>query len=102
MYLFWLCYRYDGRFRGAVAIEAGSLAHARVKAAVLGLDPGCECEGHILDAASARLIPKRIIGRLLDEAELRRLRRIVAPKKPPAPSVRKIKAKAPRQAHGAR
>jgi hypothetical protein len=66
--LFWLNYRDpEGRPAGVVVLESSALIQARMKAAVLGLDPGLECEGHQLDEASATQIPNEMIGRLLDE-----------------------------------
>jgi hypothetical protein len=88
--LFWLNYRHpDGRAAGVAAVEAHSLIAARMKAAVAGLDKGLNfTDGHELDAASARQIPDDMIGRLLDDGDLRRLERITTRKKPAAPSVR--------------
>jgi hypothetical protein len=59
-----------------------------MKAAVAGLDPGFECTGYQLDDASARQIPHNMIGRLLDDDDLRRLQRMLAAKKPRTPSAR--------------
>ena len=87
--LFWLNYRDpDGRPAGVVVLESSALIQARMKAAVLGLDPGLECDGYQLDEASATQIPKEMIGRLLDDGDLRRLQRMLLTKKPPAASVR--------------
>ena len=71
-------------------IEAGDLIHARMKAALAGLDDGLEfASAQVLGDDSARQIPGTIIGRLLDHGDLRRLQRMILKKKPPAPSVRR-------------
>jgi hypothetical protein len=89
--LFWLNYRHpDGRFAVVAVVEAMALIQARMKAAVTGLDQGLDfVVGHELEAESARQIPDDMIGRLLDDGDLRRLERIITPKKPTAPSVRR-------------
>ncbi len=88
--VFWLNYRHpDGGFAGVAVVEAPALVQARMKAAVAGLDPGFECDGYALDEVSARQIPPDMIGRLLDDGDLRRLQRIITRKKPAAPSVRR-------------
>jgi len=80
--LFWLNYRDpEGRPAGVVVLESSALIQARMKAAVLGLDPGLECDGHQLDEVGATQIPKEMIGRLLDDGDLRRLQRAVMPRK---------------------
>jgi hypothetical protein len=57
---------------------------------VTGLDQGLDIAvGHELDEESARQIPDDMIGRLLDDGDLRRLERIITRKKPAAPSVRR-------------
>ena len=59
MPLFWLNYRDpEGRSAGVVVLESSALIQARMKAAVLGLDPGLECEGHQLDEASGHPDPE--------------------------------------------
>jgi hypothetical protein len=87
-------YRYpDGRFAGSAVIEASALISARMAAAVYGLnDRLVFASGHELDDASAHEIPENMIGRLLDDRDLRRLKHVLMPKKPPAPSVRCRKA----------
>jgi hypothetical protein len=89
--LFWLNYRHpNGRAAGVVVIESNALIHARLKAAVYGLDKGLDFAGaHELDQASAKQIPASMIGRLLDDGDLRKLQRMLIKKKPPAPSVRR-------------
>jgi len=53
-----------------------------MKAAVSRLDEGLDFTGgQELDEASATQIPKEMIGRLLDDSDLRRLHRAVMPRK---------------------
>jgi hypothetical protein len=84
-----LTYRYpDGRAAGV--IESGDLLHARFKAALAGADRKLDFAfGHQLDSASADQIPANMMGRLLDDGDLRKLHRMLIKKKPPAPSVRR-------------
>ena len=85
MPVFWLNYRDpDGRPAGVVVLESSALIQARMKAAVLGLNSGLECDGHQLDEASTTQIPKEMIGRLLDDGDLRRLQRAIMPRKSPS------------------
>jgi hypothetical protein len=90
--LHWLCFRVGGCFEGLLLIEAHSLQAARMHADLSGLDPGGECEGRELHPDDARAIPRRFIGRLLDEDEVADLERILVAamhKKPRAASVRR-------------
>jgi hypothetical protein len=66
--LFWLNYRHTrGPFAGAVVIESSSLVSARM---------------------NALKVPRDMLGRLLDDGELRKLSRMfLGPKKPPALSL---------------
>jgi hypothetical protein len=91
--LFWLTYhKPDGRAAGVVVVESTALISARLKAALAGADKGLDfASGHQLDQASARQIPEAMIGRFLDDGDLRRLERMVLKKKPPATSVRRGK-----------
>ena len=60
MPLYWLCYRHTDQI--AVVIEpAPSLVHARMKAAIAGLDEGEFTEGHELDRKWK--VAKEMIGR---------------------------------------
>jgi hypothetical protein len=93
--IFWLNYRHaDGLFAGATVIEASTLISARMAAAVYGLNDGLNfVSGRELDDASAHQIPENMIGRLLDDRDIRRLQQALMPKKPPAPSVRRRAAR---------
>jgi len=89
--LFWLTYRHpNGRAAGVVVIESGDLLHARFKAALAGADRKLDFAScHQLDPASVDQIPAKMMGRRLDDGDLRKLRRMLVKKKPPAPSVRR-------------
>jgi hypothetical protein len=53
-------------------------------------DSGLEfLSGHQLDRESAGQVPANMIGRLLDDGDLRKLHQMLIKKKPPAPSVRR-------------
>jgi hypothetical protein len=59
-------------------------------ASLAGADQGLEfVSGHQLDPESAGEIPANMIGRFLDEGDLRKLHRMLIKKKAPAPSVRR-------------
>ena len=48
-----------------------------------GADRGLNFAGaHELDAKSARQVPADMIGRLLDDGDIRKLQRAITPKKP--------------------
>ena len=75
--------------RAVVVVEAEALVAARMKAALAGLDAGMDfASGNELDEASSQQIPEHMIGRLLDDGDLRRLQRAIMPRKPRRPSVR--------------
>jgi hypothetical protein len=75
---------------GGVVIDSGDLRHARLKAALAGAGRELEfASGHQLDQESAGQIPVKMIGRLLDDGDLRKLLRAITPKKPRALSVRR-------------
>ena len=64
MPLYWLCYRHNNQI--SVVIEPGaSLVHARMRAALSGLDEGEFTEGHELDRKWQ--VPKAMIGRRLSQ-----------------------------------
>src|SRR5262245_45623628 len=70
MPLYWLCYRHNNRI--SVVIEPGaSLIHARMRAALHGLDEGELTEGHELPGKWK--VVKEMVGRRLSQAEAKRL-----------------------------
>jgi hypothetical protein len=70
MPLYWLCYRHNNQIW--VVIEpAASLVHARMKAALAGLDQGEFTEGHELPGKWK--VAKEMIGRRLSQGEAKRL-----------------------------
>jgi hypothetical protein len=73
--LFWLTYRHsDGRTAGVVVIESRGLLHARLKASLAGADREMEfASGHQLDPLGGEQIPANMIGRFLDDGDLRKL-----------------------------
>jgi hypothetical protein len=75
--LFWLNYRHPrGRFAGAVVVKSSALVSARMAAAVYGLNDRLEfASGQELDQESALKVPTDMLGRLLDDGELRKLSR---------------------------
>jgi hypothetical protein len=69
MALFWLCYRESGQISVAI-MEAPSLIHARMRAALDGTDTGATfSEGHRLDADHAARAPRSRIGTMLSHDE---------------------------------
>jgi hypothetical protein len=72
MPLYWLCYRHNNQVK--VVIELGaSLVHARMRAALAGLEEGTFTEGHELDGKTEKQVPKAMIGRRLSQEEAKRL-----------------------------
>jgi hypothetical protein len=87
--LFWLTYHYPD-CPGVVVIESTGLLHARLKASLARADRGLAfVSGQQLDPVSAAQVPANMIGRFLDDGDLRKLQRMLLKKKPPAPSVRR-------------
>jgi hypothetical protein len=73
-----------------IVIESSGLLHARLKAALAGADRDLEfVSGHKLDQDSTRQIPENMMGRLLDDGDLRKLHQMLTKKKPPVPLVRR-------------
>ena len=70
--LFWLVHRDGGEQRYFIA-EAGAPIFARLRAAIAGLPAETFHEIHALDAATARKVPRRMIGRVLTQAEAEEL-----------------------------
>ena len=90
--------RFD-RFAGVVVVESYRHLHASMKAEVSGADRGLDfASAHQLDAKSASQVPADMIGRLLNDGDLRRLQQVIAPEEPAAPSLqRRTTAKRPGQ-----
>jgi hypothetical protein len=82
--LFWLSYRHqDSSFAGAVVIESNALINARMRVALSGADEGLLfLSGHLLDDESAGQMPAELLGRLLNQDDLRKLARRLLRKKP--------------------
>ena len=69
MALFWVCYRKSGQVSVAI-IDAPSLIHARMRAALDGTAAGVTfAEGHELDADHAARVPRNRIGTMLSRDE---------------------------------
>ena len=70
MPLFWMAYKTAMNAPiGVLIVEATDLLQARFRAAVFELDRGAEfAEGFALDADTAKLIPERLIGRMIPVA----------------------------------
>jgi hypothetical protein len=72
--VWWLLYRRDGQLAGAAIIEAPSLYHARMTAAVQGIGTVAEyTDGNEIDAEHATLIPRELIGKMLSPEQVREL-----------------------------
>ena len=69
MPLFWIVHEIDGERRIFIQ-EAGALIFARLKASIAGFDDGVFVEAHMLDAKTARKVPKKMIGRVLSPREV--------------------------------
>jgi hypothetical protein len=71
MALWWLSFRTRYVPAGAAIVDATSLEHARMLAAIAGFDAGLTfTSGHVLDDGQAAMVAQGEIGRLLllDEA----------------------------------
>jgi len=72
--LFWLSFRHNGQFLGAVIIEARELLEARMLAAIDGLDQCAEfAQGYELSPRQAAMVSDHSRGRMLAPAEVSRL-----------------------------
>lgn len=80
--LFWTVFEVDGKRRFFI-VRAGGLVIARLKAAVAGLDVPSFVEGHEVDEASAKNVPKDMLGKVLSEADVRALYKRLNAKGPP-------------------
>jgi hypothetical protein len=89
--LFSITYRHShGRAAGVVVIQSRDLLHARFKASLASADRAFEfVSGHQLDPGQRGDDPTNMIGRFLDDRNLRKLRGRLIKKKPPAPSMRR-------------
>ncbi len=79
MFLYWLCYRLDGRV-SVVILPAYSLIAARLRASLDKLDEGEFGEGHELDEKMALRVPKKVIGKRLTRQEAEKLLERIASK----------------------
>lgn len=72
--MWWLTYRRDRELIGAAIIDAPSIFHARMRAAVCGIGKAVNyAEGMELSAELAARIPQDCMGRLLAPEEARHL-----------------------------
>jgi hypothetical protein len=70
MFMWWLSYRNERKFVGVAIIEAPSLYHARMRAAIGGIGRAADyIEGKEVDAEHAALVSQDCIGRLLSPEE---------------------------------
>ena len=70
MPLYWLCYRHNNHI-SVVIEQAPSLVHARMRAALAGVDEGDFTECHELP--SKWKVAKEMVGRRLSQAEAKKL-----------------------------
>jgi hypothetical protein len=73
--VWWLIYRRDDKIVGIAIVEAPSLYHARMRAAVAGIGKATDfSEGLEIDAAHVRAIPQELIGKLLSPEQATELK----------------------------
>jgi len=73
--VWWLIYRRDDKIVGIAIVEAPSLYHARMRAAVAGIGKAADfSEGLEIDAAHVRAIPQELIGKLLSPEQAAELK----------------------------
>jgi hypothetical protein len=74
MALFWLAYRRGSELAGVAIIEAASIIHARMCAALGDLDAGLDfAEGHQFDAKLSAALKPAEIGRMLAPSAARKV-----------------------------
>jgi hypothetical protein len=75
MFVWWLIYRRDDKIVGIAIVEAPSLYHARMRAAVAGIGKAADfSEGLEIDAAHVGAIPQDLIGKLLSPEQATELK----------------------------
>ena len=95
----WLCFEREGELLGVAIVEASSLAAARLRVYLDRICPqtGVAITGHELEPRCRAVLNAGETGRMLSLTEaanlLERFDR-AAGKKPPAPSVRRLRAMA--------
>jgi hypothetical protein len=73
--MWWLIYRRDDNIVGIAIVEAPSLYHARMRAAVAGIGKAAEfSESLEINAAHVRAIPQELIGKLLSPQQAAELK----------------------------
>jgi len=73
--VWWLIYRRDDKIVGIAIVEAPSLYHARMRAAVARIGKAADFfEGLEIDAAHVRAIPQEMIGKLLSPEQAAELK----------------------------
>jgi hypothetical protein len=73
--VWWLIYRRDEKIVGIAIVEAPSLYHARMRAAVARIGKAADfSEGLEIDAAHVRAIPQELIGKLLSPEQAAELK----------------------------
>lgn len=81
--MWWLIYRRDDAVIGIAIVEAPSLYHARMRAAVAGLGKAADfSEGKEIDPAHVKRVPPELIGRLLSPEEAAELTNRLAGRDP--------------------
>jgi len=68
MALFWIVHILNDK-PSVFIVEAEGMEIARLKASIAGFNEGMFSEIHELDAKTAKKIPKRLIGQVLDQHE---------------------------------
>jgi hypothetical protein len=78
------------RAAGVVVIESAGLLHARLISGLRRLVPIAVLNSSQgTSSTTDAQIPENMMGRLLDDGDLRKLQRMLIEKKPPVPSVRR-------------